>query len=85
VLDIPATAVAAGAGGVAAASMVMVGAYAAVTGLVGLPALVAAAGAALPSYRAQHAARNEEALAAGYDAAPRLVAPAWPPPTAATA
>ena len=43
-----------------AASMVMLGAYAAVTGLVGLRSLIAAAGrASLPAYRAQHVELND--------------------------
>jgi Pyruvate/2-oxoacid:ferredoxin oxidoreductase gamma subunit len=77
VVDVPAAAVALELGHVLAASMVMVGAYAAVTGLVGMPALRAAARAALPPYRSQHAELNERALDAGYLAAPRDLAPAW--------
>jgi Pyruvate/2-oxoacid:ferredoxin oxidoreductase gamma subunit len=79
VVDIPATAIAIEVGNVMAASMVMAGAYVAVTGLVGLPALLAAARLALPSYRAQHVELNERAIEAGYRGAPRHAAPAWTP------
>ena len=82
VFDVPATAIAADAGSVMAASMVMAGAYAAATGLVGPVALHEAARSALPAYRAQHAAVNDRALDAGWDAVRPLVAPAWAPDTA---
>jgi Pyruvate/2-oxoacid:ferredoxin oxidoreductase gamma subunit len=77
VVDIPAAAIALELGNVMAASMVMAGAYVAVTGLVELPALLAAARQALPSYRAQHAELNDRAIEAGYGAAPRNAALAW--------
>ena len=85
VIDVPATSMALDLGNIMAASMVMAGAYTAVTGLVGLPAVRAAARAALPSYRVHHAELNERSLDAGYGAAPRNAAPAWtsgpvPPP-----
>jgi len=82
VVDVPAGAIALDLGNIMVASMVMAGAYAAVTALVEMPALRAAARAALPSYRAQHAELNDRALAAGYDAAPRRAAPAWNPVSA---
>jgi Pyruvate/2-oxoacid:ferredoxin oxidoreductase gamma subunit len=81
VLDVPATALAADVGNVMAASMVMAGAYAAATGLVGLAALRDAARGALPTYRSQHIELNDRALDAGFAAAPALVAPAWVPDT----
>jgi len=77
VVEIPASALALDLGNALAASMVMAGAYVAVTGLVSLDALQGAARGALPAYRAQHAELNERALLAGYDAAPRLRVPAW--------
>jgi 2-oxoacid:acceptor oxidoreductase gamma subunit (pyruvate/2-ketoisovalerate family) len=77
VVDIPAAAIALDLGNVMVASMVMAGAYVAVTGLVGMPALLEAARHALPSYRAQHAELNGRALEAGYRAAPHARAPAW--------
>ena len=57
--------------------MVMVGAYSAATGLVGLDALTAAVGEALPAYRSRHIELNVAALRAGHEAVDRLVAPAW--------
>jgi Pyruvate/2-oxoacid:ferredoxin oxidoreductase gamma subunit len=77
VVDVPASATAAGLGNVMAASIVMAGAYAAATDLVGLPALEDAVGEALPSYRQQHRELNVRALQAGFELAPHGVAPAW--------
>ena len=54
VVDVPATELAAEAGHVMAATMVMAGAYAATTGLVSVESLVASAAGALPVYRSQH-------------------------------
>jgi 2-oxoacid:acceptor oxidoreductase gamma subunit (pyruvate/2-ketoisovalerate family) len=78
VVDVPATDLAVEVGNIMAASMVMAGAYAAVTGIVRLDSLAAAVTDALPSYRAQHVALNVDALRAGYDSAPHDLAPAWP-------
>jgi Pyruvate/2-oxoacid:ferredoxin oxidoreductase gamma subunit len=77
VVDVPATDLAVELGNIMTASMVMVGAYSAVTGLVGIDALVDAVAASLPSYRAQHVALNQAALRAGYDAAPEVRVDAW--------
>jgi len=78
VVAVAATDLAGAAGGTMAASMVMVGAYAAATGLVSLASLATASRAALPPYRVQHADLNDRALRVGFDAvAPRTV-PAWP-------
>ena len=60
-------------------AMVMVGAYGALTGIVGLDALVEAMRESVPSYRAQHVAANERAIRAGWDAVPIGVHPAWGP------
>ena len=76
VVAIPATELAVDAGNVMAASIVMVGAYVAVTTLVGLDSLVEAVTASLPPYRKQHIALNERALRVGHDAAPELAVPA---------
>ena len=65
------------------ASMVMTGAYAAITGLVSLDACIAAVEESLPPYRRQHLPRNVEALQAGFDNTPRLTAPAWDVPVPA--
>lgn len=77
VFDVPATDIAAELGQPMSASMVMVGAYAGVTGLVGLDALVAGMRESLPSYRQQHADANEAAIRAGHERVERLAAPAW--------
>jgi 2-oxoglutarate ferredoxin oxidoreductase subunit gamma len=66
------------------AGFVLLGAYSAVTGLVGLDALVGAMRQLVPPYRTQHLEANEAALRAGHDAAPDLVAPAWTTPAATT-
>jgi Pyruvate/2-oxoacid:ferredoxin oxidoreductase gamma subunit len=76
-VDVPATDLAVELGNIMTASMVMVGAYAAVTGLVGVDALVDAVPSALPSYRAKHAVLNQDAVRAGYDAAPAVRVDAW--------
>jgi Pyruvate/2-oxoacid:ferredoxin oxidoreductase gamma subunit len=76
VVEVPATELAGEVGSLMAASMVMLGAYAAVTGLVGLGSLVSALPEALPSYRRQHVELNEAALRAGHDAATPNLAPA---------
>jgi Pyruvate/2-oxoacid:ferredoxin oxidoreductase gamma subunit len=60
------------------ASMVMVGAYAGHTGLVGLDALVEAMRASIPSYRSQHADANERTLRAGWELLPHEQL-AWSP------
>jgi len=59
------------------ASMVMVGAYGALTGLVGLDSLVAGMRASVPSYRQQHADANEHTIRAGWELLPRGAFPAW--------
>ena len=60
-----------------AATVVMVGALSALTGLVTLDGLLAAVPQSLPPYRTQHIALNEAALRAGFDAVERDVIPAW--------
>jgi Pyruvate/2-oxoacid:ferredoxin oxidoreductase gamma subunit len=79
VVEVPANDIALTLGSAMAASMVMVGAYAGATGLVGLASLAAASRASLPSYRTQHAALNDEALRAGFESVP-LTVPAWRAP-----
>ncbi|HEY8122891.1 MAG TPA: 2-oxoacid:acceptor oxidoreductase family protein [Myxococcota bacterium] len=76
-LPVQATALATRVGSAQGASLVLIGALAGATGLVGLDALIAAMQEALPPYRREHAAKNAEALRAGFDAAPRGVARAW--------
>jgi Pyruvate/2-oxoacid:ferredoxin oxidoreductase gamma subunit len=58
-------------------SMVMAGAYAALTGIVGTDALVEAMRASIPSYRTQHIASNERAIRAGIEAVEAGAFPAW--------
>jgi Pyruvate/2-oxoacid:ferredoxin oxidoreductase gamma subunit len=80
VVDIPATELAATTlGNVMTQSMVMTGAYVALTGLVRLESAVDAMRAALPSYRKQHADLNERALRLGADRVTALAYPAWQP------
>jgi Pyruvate/2-oxoacid:ferredoxin oxidoreductase gamma subunit len=58
-------------------SMVMVGAYVGITGLVGLDATTEAMRQSIPSYRQQHIAANEMAIRAGFDAVDQFTFPAW--------
>lgn len=76
-LPVKATALATEAGSAQGASLVLVGALAAATGLVGLESLIAAMEEALPPYRREHAPKNAAALRAGFEAAPHDVARAW--------
>jgi Pyruvate/2-oxoacid:ferredoxin oxidoreductase gamma subunit len=77
VLFIPATDLAAKAGNIIGASLVMLGAYVAITGVVGLDTAVAAVADALPPYRSQHIASGQAAIRVGFDAAPAASVPAW--------
>ena len=87
VVGVPATDLAVDAGNILAAAMVMVGAFAAATGLVQVDALVAAVPDALPAYRHQHVALNQGALTLGAAHAPVLAdeMTAWTPSTRAAA
>ncbi len=79
VVDIPAAELATGAGNVMAASMVMLGALATLTGLIGLHALRDAVRSCVPPYRQQHLELNDRALQVGADAVQPLPAcAAWP-------
>jgi 2-oxoglutarate ferredoxin oxidoreductase subunit gamma len=75
---IGATEIAAGAGNPMGGAMAMIGAYAALTGLVGVDALVDAMRASIPPYRQQHIEANERVIRLGYDAVERDAYPAWP-------
>src|SRR5262245_57120764 len=79
---IPATVMATELGSPLSGSLVMVGAYAALTGLVGFEALVEGMRQSIPPYRTQHIAANERALRAGFDAVTPGEFPAWAPATA---
>jgi Pyruvate/2-oxoacid:ferredoxin oxidoreductase gamma subunit len=74
---VPATEVATDLGSALSGSLVMLGAYCAVTGIVGIEAAIAAMRASIPSYRTQHIAANEVALRAGWQLLPANEAPAW--------
>ena len=76
-LPVRATALASAVGSPQAAALVLVGALAGATKLVGLDALVAAMEEALPPYRREHAAKNAAALRAGFESAPASLADAW--------
>ncbi len=77
VFDVPATDIAAGLGNLLGASMVMVGACAGITGLVGLESALEGMRESLPPYRQQHVIANEEAIRAGFESVEALAAPAW--------
>ena len=74
---LPATTVAGDLGNPLGGSMVMLGAYAAVTGLVEQGSLVEAMRQSIPPYRTQHIEANERALLAGWDLLPANQHPAW--------
>jgi Pyruvate/2-oxoacid:ferredoxin oxidoreductase gamma subunit len=76
-IEVPATDMAVDVGNIQTATMVMVGAYAAVTGLVGLGSLADAVQQSLPSYRSQHVALNVAALTAGFGSVVAGSVPAW--------
>ncbi len=74
---VPASRLAADLGNALAAAMVLIGAYAGLTALVGRAALIEAMRQSVPPYRRQHVEANERALHAGFDAVPANAAPAW--------
>jgi Pyruvate/2-oxoacid:ferredoxin oxidoreductase gamma subunit len=74
VVGVPGTDLAIETGHIMTASMVMLGAYTALTGLVRLESLTAAVAASLPSYRSTHVALNVAALERGATAAPAVPA-----------
>jgi 2-oxoglutarate ferredoxin oxidoreductase subunit gamma len=81
VIEVPATTLAAESAGIQTASMVMLGAFVAVTGIVPPESLAPAIAEALPPYRAKHAERNVAAteVGAAYCAALAGAHPAWTP------
>jgi 2-oxoglutarate ferredoxin oxidoreductase subunit gamma len=76
-VEVPATDLAVDVGNIMTASVVMVGALSALTGLVSLDALVEAVPQALPPYRTKHVELNRAALRAGFAAVDRDRLPAW--------
>jgi Pyruvate/2-oxoacid:ferredoxin oxidoreductase gamma subunit len=79
VIEVPATDLAVDVGNIVNASLVMVGAYAAATAIVGLDGLAAGLEASLPAYRRQHLPMSLAALDAGHRAVPAATHPAWAP------
>ncbi len=74
---VPATTVATDLGSPLAGSMVMLGAFCGITGLVSEDALIEAMRASIPPYRTQHIEANERALRAGSKLLPAGEFPAW--------
>jgi Pyruvate/2-oxoacid:ferredoxin oxidoreductase gamma subunit len=77
VVEVEATAIAAGMGNSRGGAMVALGALAAATGLVDLRRLGEAAYEVLPPYRAEHAKANAESLAAGFALVAEPAASMW--------
>jgi Pyruvate/2-oxoacid:ferredoxin oxidoreductase gamma subunit len=77
VVEVAATDLAVDVGNIVSASLVMVGAYAAATGIVGADALAAGLEASLPPYRRQHIPMSLAALDAGHRAVTPGTHPAW--------
>ena len=77
VVRLKATELAAEIGNPQAGTMVMVGAYSALTGLISIDSAVEGMKESIPSYRSQHIEANERALRAGYDAVTPGLYPAW--------
>jgi 2-oxoglutarate ferredoxin oxidoreductase subunit gamma len=75
--EVPANDIAAELGNPLSAGFVLLGAFAALTGLVSLDATVAAMRQLVPSYRTEHVQANEAALRAGAVSVAPLAAPAW--------
>jgi Pyruvate/2-oxoacid:ferredoxin oxidoreductase gamma subunit len=77
VLRVPATNVAADLGNPLGGSLVILAAYAAITGIVARDALVEGMRESIPPYRTQHIEANERAIDAGWDLLPANEHPAW--------
>jgi 2-oxoglutarate ferredoxin oxidoreductase subunit gamma len=84
VFGVSANAIASELGGPMSAGYVLLGAYAAITELVGIEALVETMRQLVPAYRTQHLVANEAALRGGYEVAPRGASPAWTPSATAS-
>ena len=78
VVEVHANEIADGIGNRLAASMVLVGAYAAATDLVSVDSLSAAIAQSLPSYRQKTVDVNVAAVRAGFETTPRDLVAAWP-------
>ena len=77
VLELPATDLAVDVGNILTASLVMVGAFAAATDIVGVDALRQGLDESIPPYRRQHLPLNVAALEAGFAAVAPRTRPAW--------
>jgi Pyruvate/2-oxoacid:ferredoxin oxidoreductase gamma subunit len=76
VYELPASQLAQELGNPLCASLLMLGAFTGLTGLVGIDALVEGMRESVPAYRSQHLESNERALRAGFERV-SLEAPAW--------
>jgi 2-oxoglutarate ferredoxin oxidoreductase subunit gamma len=83
VVEVPATQMATDLGAPMGAGYVLVSAFAAVTSLVSVDAMVAAMRELVPPYRTQHLEANEQAIRAGFERAPIAELTAWERPVAA--
>jgi Pyruvate/2-oxoacid:ferredoxin oxidoreductase gamma subunit len=79
VFDVAASEAAADLGSPMSAGFVLLGAFVAVTGLVGVDSTVDAMRQLVPAYRTQHLEANERAIRAGAALLPTLAVPAWTP------
>ncbi len=79
VFDVAATEIALGLGNEMMGAMVMVGAYAGITGLLDVESAIEGMRQSVPPHRTQHVERNEAAIRAGFDtvADRQGAAPAW--------
>ena len=77
VFAVPADAIASDLGAPMSSGFVLLGAYAAVTGVAAADSLVDAMQRQVPSYRKANVAANETAIREGFTAAPYLAAPAF--------
>ena len=79
VFEVAASEVASGLGSPMSAGFVLLGAFVAVTGLVGVESAVGAMRQLVPAYRTQHLEVNAGAIRAGAGLLPAGAAPAWGP------
>ncbi|MBW2268109.1 MAG: 2-oxoacid:acceptor oxidoreductase family protein [Deltaproteobacteria bacterium] len=75
--EVPATQIADEHGSKAGASMVAIGGYAKLTGIVAIESLIEAMRSSLPAYRQQHAEVNEALLRVGFAHFDAVEVPAW--------
>jgi 2-oxoglutarate ferredoxin oxidoreductase subunit gamma len=77
IFGVPASDVAAELGSPLSASFVLLGAFAVLTGLVGIGSVIDSMRQLVPSYRVQHVEANQRAIEAGAALLPPNAAPAW--------